>query len=43
MDELDQLLPKSRLVVVQDRGQSLHIEDPDAFIKILLDYLEELS
>lgn len=43
MDELDQLLPKSRLVVVPDRGQSLHIEDPDAFIKILLDYLEELS
>ncbi len=41
MEELNDLLVRSRLIVVPDRGQSLHLEDPDNFIKILKDYLKE--
>jgi len=41
--EMSRLIPASRLVIVPDAGHTVHVEQPDAFYRVVQDFLNDLQ
>ena len=41
--EMSTLIPGARLAIVPDAGHAVHLEQPDAFCRLVLDFLDEVT
>jgi len=41
--EMNGLIPASRLVIVPDAGHTVHVEHPDAFYRVVLEFLDQVQ
>jgi 2-succinyl-6-hydroxy-2,4-cyclohexadiene-1-carboxylate synthase len=41
--EMSRLIPGSRLVIVPDAGHTVHVEQPDAFYRVVLNFLDDVQ